>query len=189
MKLLILTVRLYFPYLGAAMMRPGSLFVFVLAMLAVPVAVAARDCGKSTTILIVRHAERPAGVDTLDATGFARAEDLARACRSVGIGAIYHSNTVRTRLTAAPAARLLAITPIEYPATDFDALIGDIFTKHCGGTVLVVGHSNTVGRIIAAAGGPSMPDLADDEFDNLFVLRLRGDSADLLHLHYGSRAP
>ena len=163
--------------------------VLLLFTLPVAAALAGEPCDGTTTIIVVRHAERPAGVDTLDATGFARADDLAGVCRSAGIGAIYHSNTVRTRLTAAPAARLLGITPVEYPATDFDTLIGDIFTKHCGGTVLVVGHSNTVGRIIAAAGGPSMPDLADDEFDNLFVLQVRGDAADLLHLHYGSRAP
>jgi len=170
-------------------MRFSLAVALLLTLPAAPALPGAPPCDSTTTIIVVRHAERPAGVDTLDAAGFARADDLAGVCRSAGIGAVYHSNTVRTRLTAAPAARLLAITPIEYPATDFDALIGDIFTKHCGGTVLVVGHSNTVGRIIAAAGGPSMPDLADDEFDNLFVLRLRGDSADLLHLHYGSRAP
>lgn len=170
-------------------MRCFLAIALLLTFPAVAAMAGAPPCDGTTTIIVVRHAERPAGVDTLDATGFARADDLARACRSAGIGAIYHSNTVRTRLTAAPTARLLGITPVEYPATDFERLMDDIFRKHCGGTVLVVGHSNTVGRIIVAAGGPSMPDLADDEFDSLFVLRVRGDAADLLHLHYGSRAP
>ena len=36
--------------------------------------------------------------------------------------------------------------------------------------MLVVGHSNTVPELVAAFGGPSGIEIADDEYDNLFVL-------------------
>ena len=41
-----------------------------------------------------------------------------------------------------------------------------------GGVVLIVGHSNTIPLIIAALGGPKMPDLCDSEYANLFVLEM-----------------
>jgi hypothetical protein len=52
--------------------------------------------------------------------------------------------------------------------------------------VLVVGHSNTVPQIIRAAGGLDLPDLAEDAFEDLFVLTAfgRGRRATLVHLTY-----
>lgn len=149
-------------------------------------------CGSATTLLIVRHADRPATEDALSTAGLARARELLRVVRKAGVRAIYHSDTNRARQTAQPLATTLGITPVEIPGKDIDRLVGHIFANHRGATVLVVGHSNTVPRIITAAGGPALGDLAEDEFDNLFVLEVcpcRRGVARLLNLEYGSSSP
>jgi hypothetical protein len=44
--------------------------------------------------------------------------------------------------------------------------------EHKGKSVLVVGHSNTVPGIIAALGGPKLPDICDASYAILFTLRI-----------------
>jgi broad specificity phosphatase PhoE len=149
-------------------------------------------CGRPTTLLILRHADRDAGVDALNAAGVARAQELAHVAEKSGIVAIYRSNTNRARDTAAPLATALAMTPVVYSANDASALVAEIFADHRGEKVLVVGHSNTVPDIIQGAGGPSLPDIDDREFDNLFVLTVyscgRGRTS-LVNLQYGALSP
>lgn len=58
--------------------------------------------------------------------------------------------------------------------------------------MFVVGHSNTVPDIIEAAGGPALPDIDDEEFDNLFVLtvcRCGRGRVTLLNLQHGPASP
>lgn len=149
-------------------------------------------CGTTTTLLIVRHADRQEGSDALSAAGVTRAEALAHAAQFAGPAAIYHSDTTRTRDTAAALAATVGLTPIVYPAGDAAGVVARIFADHRGQTVVVVGHSNTVPLIVDAAGGPSIPDLDDGEFDRLFVLtvcRCRRGAARLLSLQYGAPSP
>jgi broad specificity phosphatase PhoE len=144
-----------------------------------------------TIILIVRHAEKVGQTDSLSTAGVTRAQELARVLQAANVRAIYHSDTKRTRDTATPLADALHIKPEQYPAKDVKALIERILRDHAGQTVLVVGHSNTVPMIVAAAGGPTITDLADGEFDELFVVYVssgRG-SATLTRLEYGAPSP
>jgi hypothetical protein len=57
--------------------------------------------------------------------------------------------------------------------------------------VLVVGHSNTVPAIIAALGGPKLPDLCDAAYSNLFLLHLPADGSAprLVRSQYGVADP
>jgi broad specificity phosphatase PhoE len=149
-------------------------------------------CGRATTLLLLRHAERDAGVDALNAAGAARAQELVHVGEKSGIVAIYRSDTNRARDTAAPLATALGITAVVYPANDTSALVSDIFADHRDEKVLVVGHSNTVPDIIEAAGGPSLQDIDEKEFDNLFVLtvcRCRRGRTTLVNLQYGAVSP
>ena len=154
-----------------------------------PGATPAEPCRKPTTLLVVRHADRPGSDDALSPAGVERAHDLARAVGKAGITAIYVSDTERARLTAEPLASTLRITPVERPGKDVDGLLKHILEHHCGETVLIVGHSNTVPMIIAAAGGPALPDLAENAFDDLFVLTVEGGAATLVNLRYGAATP
>ncbi|MDP9223715.1 MAG: hypothetical protein M3P18_07625, partial [Actinomycetota bacterium] len=62
--------------------------------------------------------------------------------------------------------------------------------RHRGGKILVVGHSNTIAPIIAALGGPRLPDLCDSQYSELFMLYIPASGhAELLRQHYGARDP
>jgi broad specificity phosphatase PhoE len=146
----------------------------------------------ATTILIVRHAEKPGKADSLSAAGFARAKALVHAAGGADLKAIYHSDTNRARLTAEPLAKSLGITPAVYAAKEAEALVASIFSEHEGEAVLVVGHSNTVARIVAAAGGPQIEDLSENEFDKLFIVTTapcRHGPSTLVVLQYGEPSP
>jgi broad specificity phosphatase PhoE len=146
-------------------------------------------CRATTTLLVVRHGDRAGAADALSPPGTARAHALVHVGEHAGVKAIYHSDTVRTRDTALPIATALNLVPLERPANAVSELVDEIFDAHRGEAVLVVGHSNTVPEIIAAAGGPRVPALADDEFDKLFVLSACGcwsRSATLVTLQYGA---
>ncbi len=101
----------------------------------------------------------------------------------------------RTGDTAAPltAARGLVpdTVPIGGPVAGHAAAAAErIRARHLGGTVLVVGHSNTVPEILAALGARPMPDLCDGTYDQLFILVLRNGVADgLTQARFGVASP
>jgi len=149
-------------------------------------------CGSATTLMVVRHADRLGSQDALNASGQVRAQELVHVGQKAGIVAIYRSDTDRSRDTAAPLAAALGLTPVAYPAADVTTLVNGIFADHPGETVFVVGHSDTVPQILAAAGGPTLPAIDPTEFDNLFVLtacRCRRGLATVVNLQYGALSP
>ena len=121
-------------------------------------------------IILVRHAERVQSAMTDDApladAGRARAQRLAAVLAKAEIRAVFTTRFRRTQETAKPVADLLQLTPIE--ESDSVQLVAKLRT-HGNETVLVVGHSDTVPDIIKAFGGPTVT-IADNEFDDLFVL-------------------
>jgi broad specificity phosphatase PhoE len=75
-------------------------------------------------------------------------------------------------------------------ATHAAAVAQLIRARYAGKTVLVVGHSNTIPAIIAALGGPALPDLCDSAYGNLFTLHLPpAGTVRLEHKHYGAPDP
>ena len=144
----------------------------------------------STTIILVRHAEKaaePAADPQLASAGIARADALVELVKDAGITAVVSTQFQRTRLTAAPiAARLgLATEIIDARATP-RATADSILARHRGQTVLVVGHSNTVPAIVAALGAPQPPDICDAGYDNVFVVTVPATgAATVTRLHFG----
>ncbi len=148
-------------------------------------------CGTQSTVLLVRHADREGTLDELSAAGQRRAQALVHAAERAGVAAIIRSDAVRAEQTAQLLATALGLTPIVIEGKDIDAFAREI-RRHSGETVLVVGHSDTVTPIIAALGGPSLPQIGSAEFDNLYVLQLcrcSRNSARLTHLQYGAPSP
>jgi hypothetical protein len=147
--------------------------------------------GPDTTLIVLRHADRPAsGQDELTLAGAARARELVHVLRKAKVAAIYRTDTNRSRDTAAPLAQELGLTPVIY--TDVSAVVSRIFAHHRGKTVLVVAHSNTVPLIIHRACGPTLPDIGEDEYDNLFLVtvgKCPGRKATLVNLQYGAPSP
>ena len=176
------------------LLHPRSFFLHALAALALVAGVAhgKRPCeNATTTILIVRHADRAGQADSLTEAGVARARELVRVAKTAGVRGIYHSDTKRARNTAAPLAEALALELEEYPAKQVTELIERILRDHAGETVLVVGHSNTVPMIVFAAAGPMIADIDDREFDGLFIVTMRcvDGTSTLTRLEYGAPSP
>lgn len=163
-----------------------TLFLAAAALLATAVAASAQNA-----VFVVRHAERAdavAGGQTMMATdpdlsgvGKARAESLAAALKDAGIKAIYTTEYKRTRQTAEPLAKALGIEVTVVPARDMRGLIEKV--KAATANVLVIGHSNTVGDVIARLGVTDPVKLTDDDYDNLFVV-VRGTTPSLIRLHF-----
>ena len=85
-----------------------------------------------------------------------------------GIQAIYVTQYRRTQDTARPLAEKLNLKALQTPPSN-EALAIRLKSQHPNDVVLMVGHSNTIPAIIKALGGPGVT-IADNEFDNLFVL-------------------
>lgn len=149
-------------------------------------------CGVETVVVLVRHADRAQGLDQLSDIGLVRSQELVHVLEKAGVDVIIRSDTNRTAQTAAPLTAATGITPVVFPSNDIAAFVDEIRSRHIGETVFVIGHSNTVPQIIATLGGPNIPEIAETEFDNLFVLTLCRCSwrpARLLNLQYGATSP
>ncbi len=162
------------------------------AVSAVPVAPTAM----ARTVYLVRHAEKgaqPAADPPLTAAGEGRALALVGVLADAGVRSILTTHLLRTRDTGRPLAERLGITPqvlrVAGPAADHARAVADAVRAMPAGAVLVVGHSNTVPLIIAALGGPKLPDICDAAYANLFVLQLAPDgTATLARTEYGARS-
>ena len=165
---------------------------FLLLMLLVS-ATALSAQTQPVTVILVRHGEKaaqPADNPPLTAQGQMRAGELLKAVRDAGITAIYSTPTVRTLSTAKVTADALKLPVTETPVynrsvpTYADSVAARV--KREGGVILVVGHSNTMGAVIKALGGPDVGEIADAEHDNMFVVTVQsGKPAQLVRAKYG----
>ena len=144
----------------------------------------AQSESKPTTVIFVRHAEKqdgPGADPPLSPDGQSRATNLAKMLSTAGIRAIYTSQYQRTKETARLTAEMAGLTPLEIrvepdpndrrklsPAY-VNAMLEEI-TKHAGETILVVGHTNTIGELIQAIGGGSISQIPESDYGNIFIL-------------------
>lgn len=148
-------------------------------------------------VFIVRHAEKASATDpdpSLSEAGKTRAVALAAALRDAQVSAILVTSRKRTSETAAPLASALQLTmhvvPFGASTPEHAAAVVAAVRASPGSVALVVGHSNTVNAIIAALGGPRLPDLCDAAYANLFILRLRaGAPPSFVRAQYGAPDP
>lgn len=127
----------------------------------------------TTTVYIVRHAEKVDDTDStnLSPAGEQRALALADTLAQRGIDAIFSTPYRRTRQTAQPLADRLRLPVQPYQKTaDIVNRVGEMRRK----TALVVGHSNTILDIARGVGAnPTKPRIESGDYDNLLVVRIR----------------
>jgi broad specificity phosphatase PhoE len=154
----------------------------------------------ATTVILVRHAERATNNPQdpnpgLTPAGQERARELARLLHDRHVAGVIATQYARTQLTAQPTAEAAHVVIDTVPASrdvqaHAAAIAQLIRTRYAGKTVLVVGHSNTVTKIIAALGGPALADICDNTFGNLFTLVIPpGGAPRLTQGHYGAADP
>jgi broad specificity phosphatase PhoE len=154
--------------------------------------------GSITTILIVRHAEK----DTmqydppLTQKGWGRARMLTRVLENAEAKALYVTQFVRTQQTLQLLADKLGIKPtiIEVSPKNIkghiEELVKSILTQHSGETVVIASHSNVIPSIIEALGASPQFEIADEEYDNLFVVTINSNKeTKLLRLKFGTSNP
>lgn len=170
--------------------------------------------GELPTLILVRHADKaaqPADDPLLTAAGAKRAEDLAAVLRAAGVTAIITTQLQRTRMTAQPLATALGIVPeivhvgeralVSNPAADghfppeviaaraeYVAKLEQAVRRHSG-VVLVVGHDWSGPGLIAALGGPQLPNICSSVYDNLFILTPVQGSMNFIRARYGASTP
>lgn len=146
----------------------------------------------SHTYYVVRHAEKAnqeANMSSdvpLSAAGQQRAEALKQELRGKKIVHVFSTNTLRTMATARPTAEYFHVSAQPYGPRPDSAFIAML--KKLKKNTLVVGHSNTVDDIVnGLTGSKSVAgDLQDSEYNNLFVIKLKGKKLKYERKTYGN---
>ncbi len=128
-----------------------------------------------TTFILIRHAEKEAtGTDPhLTKEGEERAKRLASMLEQQHIDAIYSTNYNRTKSTVKPLADAKGIQIQIYDKQP------DI--ANLGGTVVIVGHSNTIPALANLLIGKEQFKAFDDhDFGNLLIIK----DGSVTHLRY-----
>lgn len=158
------------------------------------------SCGN--TIYIVRHAEKaPVEAGTgqmmtndppLSDAGKIRAMALRDRLKDENIRYIFSTNTQRTISTALPLKEVSGNIRLELYSSNKDSVTGFIerlksFKKE---NLLVVGHSNTVDDLANKLCGKTVVpgDLKDADYDNLFIIKRKGDSYIFKKEKYGVKS-
>ena len=160
--------------------------------------VAARPAAASDQVIfLVRHAEKGASPAAepargksmmaddppLSAAGHDRAAKLAALLASANVQYIFTTEFLRTRQTAAPLAEKRKLKPVMSASKDPGPLVARV--RQVKGNVLIVGHSNTLPDLLKKLGVKDVVNIADDEYDNLFiVVRPATGGPTLIRLRY-----
>jgi broad specificity phosphatase PhoE len=172
-------------------MQRAALVAVAACFSSAPSALDAQSVDDATVVYVVRHAERADDSEDspLSAAGEARARTLATMLRDAGITHIHTSDFRRTRATAAPVAIATGAGMELYDIDDLAALAA--YVGSTPGRHLVVGHSNTLRETISALGGEPGAEIAQLEYDRLYVLTVTRAGTVTVLLRFGApyRAP
>jgi len=134
----------------------------------------------TTTVIFVRTADVDPGLGDdpgLSAAGAIRAEELSRVLGDVdviqGLDVILVAPGRASRETAETLARKLNLPAQEVDTTDPDALAKRILKDYKGKIILVVAEPTAIPALIPEfQGSKKVPPMADDEYDNLYVVSI-----------------
>ncbi|MEO6547378.1 MAG: histidine phosphatase family protein [Ferruginibacter sp.] len=168
----------------------GIAILLMLSISAVTLQAQSVNFGKNSIIYLVRHAEKGTGADPLLTTaGNKRAGDLMRVLQNKNIRRIYVTEYKRTQNTGDSLRIGQQVDTVHYFAdTAFSDLLNKIrFHKDLDNTILIIGHSNTIPLIIRKLGltDYAAESIADKEFDNLYIITRKGESAIVTKVKYG----
>ena len=146
-----------------------------------------------TKIYLVRHAEKDTGNNPqLTAAGRSRAGDLLHTLQNKNIQRIYATQYRRTQQTGDSLRIQLHTDTLLYKADTSGQSIYEkiIAAGDAGKTILIIGHSNTVPKIIRKLGAVNFPsaDIPDTEFDNLYLITYKKGKVKVKQLKYGERS-
>jgi broad specificity phosphatase PhoE len=137
-------------------------------------------CNRNT-YYIVRHAEKANATANmssdvpLSAEGEQRAQNLKTLLQGKSFTAIFSTPYIRTQSTVKPLGEAEGIAVQLYSPRDTVDKFIDRVKAIKKGDVLLVGHSNTVDDLVNKLMGETLlTDLAETEYDNLFMVKRKG---------------
>lgn len=117
----------------------------------------ASDPGTTTTVILIRHAERTTVTKLLTERGRENAKALVQEIGDMKISHIYSPKLARNMDTVRPLADHLKIKIIIWPdkgsALDAEGFAAELLKKHAGETVLWVGNTINLPPLYYALGG------------------------------------
>src|SRR5690606_33203800 len=98
---------------------------------------------------------------------------IAERLRGTPLEGAWASQYLRTLQTAEPAARAHGVAIVRYDASEAPMDLSErLRAANDGGTILVVGHSNTVPGLVAALCACEVAPLDESQYDHWFELHL-----------------
>ena len=143
-----------------------------------------------TVFLCVRHAEKVKNAGDnppLLPEGEARAERLGNLLKGIGIDRVSTTNYKRTIQTGEIVRRVAGSMPAEtYPPANQDMWLEQTLAGSAGQHILVVGHQNTIPRLLNRLKGDSLyANIPDDDHGRLYIAVTRGiGQTEVVELHY-----
>jgi broad specificity phosphatase PhoE len=121
------------------------------------------------TVYVMRHLQKADGQDPpLSAKGVANAAQLAELLSNASIKAIFATATRRAQETGEPLAARLGLHVTTYDPRNVEALSAAVMAA--SGSVLIVGHSNTVAELVARFGGAGVAPLTEQDYGTVYVV-------------------
>ena len=139
---------------------------------------------KITTFYFIRHAEKnisnPANNDPdLVMEGVLRAARWSSVFNRINFDVIYTTDYNRTRNTALPIAEKKKLSLTFYSPNDFDSI--NFIKNNSGKTVLIVGHSNTIPKMVnALIGKKQYQQIKETNYTNLYIINIT-ESGEIIH--------
>lgn len=158
-----------------ALMRYRLISIIALILfsfLALPIAHAQQ------AIYVIRHAEQVLDVEDppLTEAGQQRAKEWANILRDADLKVVYTSKKIRTKQTGAPIAQALKVPLETMSRKDVEGLVARLRTRHANDSVLVIGHTRTIPKLVKALGYSEDGMIQRGDYDNLFVIVPEGEN-------------
>ncbi|MEP1094066.1 MAG: phosphoglycerate mutase family protein [Cyclobacteriaceae bacterium] len=146
-------------------------FILLIAAFSIVSIVFAQD---QTTFILVRHAEKAddgTRNPPLNEVGKERALNLAALLENQDIAALYSTPYKRTQETLQPLAQKKGLETSEYKPRAGADWLAKLYGDHSGGTVVIVGHSNTIPNLANhLLGNETFTQFDEKEYSNLIVI-------------------
>ena len=153
-------------------------YLFLISALLVCLAAGNLAAQSKKTIILVRHAEKDAPQSEmsddpdLSAAGKQRAERLAKITAKYRLGAVFSSDTKRTRQTAEPAAKHRHLQIQIYDPRKDEDLVKQVMASRTK-RFLIVGHSNTIPALANLFIKKELfKSLDDSEYGTIWLIRI-----------------
>ena len=149
------------------------------------ISLATVSCGTTHYCYVVRHAEKLDNTpySVLSPAGHARADVLKKELLDKKIDMVFATTFQRTQETARPLANAINKPLLIYRNNAVDSIATAI--RGAGEkNILLVGHSGNLPSIIEKLTEKKISPIAEDEYDNLYIIKIKKSKTILLEKKY-----